>query len=206
MGKKRIGQRFVSNEGYVFVIVEYNGANDLWIEFQDEYKARVHTQYHRCEIGSIKNPYHKSLRGIGCLGLNKDGIMPKARTKDGKFSREYLLWKQMIERASNHKITVCDRWLVYANFLEDLPSIENYHSWLAHEVTYLNCKANKQGKGLYSLNTCIFAEKSSIVKGNANKKINNNNNKKITIDIEKSFNGTIEVNVDGDRQVVITIK
>lgn len=130
MGKKRIGQRFVSNEGYVFVIVEYNGSNDVLVEFQDEFKARIHTKYRHCKECTIKNPYHPSVYGVGCLGVGD------FKTKvNGKVTREYALWHRMLKRCYSGKYPtykgckVCDRWLVYTNFLEDLPLIEGYELW-----------------------------------------------------------------------------
>lgn len=54
----RTGERFETKEGYVIEIVEYTNCSDLWVEFQDEHKARVHTAYKHCRNGGVKNPYH----------------------------------------------------------------------------------------------------------------------------------------------------
>ena len=54
----RTGERFETKEGYVIEIVEYNNNKNVWIEFQDEHKARVHTVYQACKDGGVKNPYH----------------------------------------------------------------------------------------------------------------------------------------------------
>ena len=37
----RTGERFISNEGYEFIIIKYNSARDVTIQFQDEYKGRI---------------------------------------------------------------------------------------------------------------------------------------------------------------------
>lgn len=50
--------------------------------FCDKHKARVHTQYNKCRISKVKNPYHKSVCGVGCLGLMKDGSKPKTWEND----------------------------------------------------------------------------------------------------------------------------
>ena len=42
--------------GYTMKIIEYNGRNNIWIEFQDENKSKVHTQYGNFEKGNVKNP------------------------------------------------------------------------------------------------------------------------------------------------------
>ena len=35
----RTGERFITNEGYEIVIIEYNSSLDVTIQFQDKYKA-----------------------------------------------------------------------------------------------------------------------------------------------------------------------
>lgn len=75
--KTRVGEVFTSNEGCEFVIIEYNGATNVVIEFCDKHKARVHTQYGSCRNGKVKNPYHPSVYGKGYLGLMSDGSRPK---------------------------------------------------------------------------------------------------------------------------------
>ena len=37
----RIGERFMTNEGYEIVIIEYNNARNVTIQFQDEYKDKI---------------------------------------------------------------------------------------------------------------------------------------------------------------------
>ena len=117
--EERLGQRFISKDelgGYEFVIVEYNDTNNVLVEFQDKHKAMVHTSYHYCKNGSVRNPYHPSVCGVGYLGTGD------FKTKiDGKITREYGLWKGMISRCYGSdygtyaNVTVCDRWLAYAN-------------------------------------------------------------------------------------------
>ena len=33
----RTGEKFITNEGYEAIIIEYNNCNDFWIQFQDKY-------------------------------------------------------------------------------------------------------------------------------------------------------------------------
>lgn len=88
-------------------------------------------------------------------------------TKDanGNTSREYNLWKSMLKRSYSKQhefkayrnVTVCDRWLTFSNFLEDLPLIENYDKWLQGGYE-LDKDMKQQGveNKVYSLETCIF--------------------------------------------------
>lgn len=161
--KNRLGEKFKSNQGYDFMIVEYNGCNDVWIEFQDKHKAKIHTSYANCQKGEVKNPYHPSLINIGYLGLTKDGNKPKASDK-GKDTREYKVWSNMIHRCYSNECqsykdaTVCERWLCFANFLEDLPLIEGYELWRDNPNQRIALDKDIKGNGskIYCLENCKF--------------------------------------------------
>lgn len=171
----RTGERFITNEGYEIIIVEYINSIDVWVEFQDKYKAKVHTSYRFCNSGEIKNPYHKSIYGVACLGLMKDGSKPKVSVK-GEQTREYKLWYRFINRCYDNKYqerfltykdaSICERWLIFANFLEDLPLIEGYELWLNHpnERICLDKDIKGNGSKVYSLNTCCFVTDGENVK------------------------------------------
>ena len=172
--KDRIGERFKTNEGYIVEIVEYNIAVDLWVEFQDEYKAKVHTTYNNCKKGEIKNPYHPCVYGSGMIGLMSDGSKP-CTSINYKHTKEYVLWQGLIRRCYDEKylekhqtykgVTICKRWLVFSNFLEDLPSIEGYEQWINnYDDTYELDKDLLQqdvpnNKKVYSPETCCFIHK-----------------------------------------------
>jgi hypothetical protein len=51
----RIGEEAYNNDGCLMKIVEYNNTNDIIVEFQDEYKLRVHTGYNNFLKGKVKN-------------------------------------------------------------------------------------------------------------------------------------------------------
>ena len=163
--KDKTGEHFITNEGCEIIIVQYNKSVDLWVEFQDKYKARIHTTYNACKDGEVKNPYFPSVYGVGCLGLMPDGTKPITR-KNNKTTKEYYLWKGMIGRCYSEKIlernpsykdaTVCDRWLVFANFLEDLPLIEGYELWIKNDGYALDKDLKGNGSKMYSVENCCF--------------------------------------------------
>ena len=162
--EERLGEIFTSREGCIFFIVEYNSATDVTVKFKDEYAVEVHTTYQNCKSGLVKNPYFKSVYGVAYLG---EGDF--VTTVNGKPTREYALWKGMLQRCYSDKYHkkqptytscyVCDRWLCFANFLEDLPLIENYELWLNDEERMSLDKDLKQvgvKNKIYSLDTVRF--------------------------------------------------
>lgn len=184
----RVGEKFVSKKSlgaYKYVIVEYNSANDLWIEFQDEHKARVHTGYDACKKGSVKNPYHPSIHGHGYLGLMSDGTRPKTR-ENGKQTREYVVWKNMVERcysekwhkkSPTYKNTILEDCLhCFAYFLEHIHLIPNYEYWLNNPNKRIALDKDIKGNGskIYSLETVMFVDASENSK-ERNKRCGNPN-------------------------------
>lgn len=127
--KNRIGEQFVNKQGCSFIIVDYINNDNVIVEFQDEYKARVKTKYCHCKDGGIRNPFAKSVYNVGMIGNVERGYKTK-------FKKEYVVWNGMLQRCYSEKYqekypsykgcTVCERWHRFDLFLEDIQSIPNY--------------------------------------------------------------------------------
>lgn len=165
----RTGETNISNEGCIMRIVEYNNCDDIIIQFEDEYKYRLHTQYANFNKGKCKNPFFPSVRGYGYLGIDRNGNVPKTKElKDGKscFTQEYQKWQKMLERCFDNKckekyptyknVTCCDRWLCFANFLEDLEILKQEYNWSEDEKLQLDKDILHKGNKIYSLENCIL--------------------------------------------------
>ena len=171
MSKKtdRTGEIGVSNEGCVIKIVKYNDARDVIVEFQDEHKYRAHTSYQAFKKGRCKNPFYPSVYGYGYLGVDKEGNVPKvSEFKDGKnvHTWEYDKWQKMLQRCFDNKfkekkptykdITCCNRWLCFANFLEDFEILKQEYSWNEDEKLNLDKDILHKGNKIYGLENCVL--------------------------------------------------
>ena len=165
----RTGEVGVSNEGCIMKIVEYNNNYDVIIEFQDEHKYRLHTQYVNFQKGQCKNPFFASVFRHGYLGADKNGNVPKAKEfKDGKWCStwEYKKWQNMLQRCFDNKykekeptykdVTCCDRWLCFANFLEDFKILKQEYNWNEGEKLNLDKDILHKDNKVYSLENCIL--------------------------------------------------
>lgn len=167
MSKKidRTGERFINKNGNSFTIVAYTNSSNVVVRFDDGYE--VHTNYYYCREGAVSNPYDKTIHGIACIGLDKNGDKPKV--SEGRTQiREYTLWYGMISRCyseshlkrkpSYANAIVCERWLCYANFLEDLPLIEGYELWRDNPNQRIALDKDIKGNGnkIYCLEHCCF--------------------------------------------------
>ena len=171
MSKKidRTGETSLSNEGCVMKIVEYNNILDIIIEFQDEHKYRVHTSYQAFKNGKCKNPFFASVFGHGYLGVDKNSNVPKiSKFKDGKWcvTWEYHKWRSMLKRCfdNNYKekqptykdATWCNRWLCFANFLEDFAILKQEYSWDDDIKLNLDKDILHKGNKIYNLENCVL--------------------------------------------------
>ena len=165
----RTGETNVSKEGCVMQIVEYNNALDIIIEFQDEHKYRVHTRYGYFKNGECKNPFFASVFGHGYLGVDKEGNVPKTKEfKGGKSvaTWEYHKWNAMLQRCFDNKYkekkptykdaTCCERWLCFANFLEDFEILKNEYNWSENETLNLDKDILHNNNKIYSLENCVL--------------------------------------------------
>ena len=165
----RTGETNISNEGCIMKIVEYNNNCDVIIEFQEEHKYRVHTTYKHFKEGKCKNPFFASVFGHGYLGVDKNGNVSKAKEfKDGKLcvTWEYNKWQHMLQRCFDNKykekeptykkVTCCDRWLCFANFLEDFEILKNEYNWDNDEKLNLDKDILNKNNKIYSLENCVL--------------------------------------------------
>jgi len=155
----KTGDTFTTNEGCTIKVIEYFNALNILIEFQDKHK---HTRIVRAEHiikGSIKNPFFKSVWGVGFIGLGK--FLAK---KDKKMTHEYTVWNLMLARCydKNHMdknptyegCSVAEIWHNFQNFAEWFTSQKHYSDGYELDKDILI-----DGNRIYSPNTCILAPK-----------------------------------------------
>ena len=145
-----------NNSGDIAKIIKYDNANDIVIEFQDEHKYCLHTNYSNFQKGSFKNPYHKSVYGVGCIGN------ANSRNETGNKKHSYTIWFAMLQRCYKDcyykKKTyldcyVCDEWLCFETFEKWFD--ENYYE-IPNAIMDLDKDIFRQGNKIYSPETCCF--------------------------------------------------
>lgn len=158
--EQRFGEEKLNNQGCLMKIARYNDANDIVVEFQDEYKAMVHASYGNFLTGDIKNPYYPSVYGVGIIGDKYPSRVNK------KSIKEYAIWHNMLQRCYDNDIiqkrptykdvVCCKEWLLYENFYEWLHSQENFEQWLNGGRWCLDKDILVKGNKIYSPETCCL--------------------------------------------------
>ena len=72
--QERLEKTNINNEGDIMTIIQYNGTQDILVEFQDEYKGTTKCTWHDFKIGSVHNPNHYIIQRLGEEKYNYQGL------------------------------------------------------------------------------------------------------------------------------------
>jgi hypothetical protein len=157
---KRLGLEGYNNQGCLMKIIKYINNKDVIVQFQDGYKAEVHTRYGCFIDGQVKNPYYPTVYGVGMIGQKYPSKINKKPTK------EYDAWKGMLRRCYSNEtqercptykdVSVCEEWLLYENFYEWLHEQENFEQWYDNERWAVDKDILIKGNKIYSPDTCCL--------------------------------------------------
>lgn len=139
-------------------IISYTKKSDMTIEFMDEHKVQRNTSYSNFLKGQVKNPYDRTIAGVGYIG---EGKYDSPRSKGEKSA--YHTWRDMIERCYNEELRylhpayldceVCKEWHNFQNFGKWYEN--NYYEVLTDRL-HLDKDILIKGNKLYSPETCVF--------------------------------------------------
>ncbi len=155
-----LNEEKLNNQGCLMKIVEYIDNRNIVVEFQDEYNARVKISYGNFKSGSIKNPYHPTVHGIGIIGTKYP------RQENFKNTKEYEIWKSVLCRCYDDKtknkqpaynnVECCKEWLNFENFYEWIHTQPNFNKWKNGERWAIDKDILFKGNKIYSPKTCCL--------------------------------------------------
>lgn len=141
-------------------IIKYVDASNITIEFQDDHKEMVNTNYDNFSKGKVKNQYYPSVFNVGMIGVKYPS------KENGKMTKEYTTWRNMLMRCFDKSyktthpayknVTCCNEWLLFENFYEWLHSQENFDKWYNGKRWCLDKDIIVKGNKIYSPETCCL--------------------------------------------------
>lgn len=159
---KRLYEERYNNQDCLMKIIEYNNYDDITVEFQDKYMAKVHTAYGHFSRGNVKNPYYPTLYGVGRIG-NKYPV-----SIDCKPTKEYTVWQGILRRCCDvgfkdknptyKNVTCCNEWFLFENFYKWLHEQENFEKWSSGDKWgwAVDKDILIKGNKIYSPETCCL--------------------------------------------------
>lgn len=156
LSKNRLGAERRNNEGSLMKVIKYENANNILVEFNSG--NIVKTRWKEFSIGEVKNPYEKSIYGVGYIG---EGDYKSNNSKIKNL--QYNTWISMLNRCYNEKFKekhstyensiVIDEWHNFQNFAKWFD--DNYYQVDEERMNLDKDILIKRNK-LYSPATCVF--------------------------------------------------
>ena len=145
-------------------VIKYRNTNDIDVEFLDEHHfIKEHTTYSNFKKLTVKNPYDRSVFGVGFLGEGKYLSRINGWTTD-----IYQCWRNIVERCyleerkeehpsyfGNNEM--CSEWLNFQNFAE---WYTNNAYDIGKERLHLDKDIKYKGNLVYSPHHCILVPQS----------------------------------------------
>lgn len=160
------GDIFQVNEGGSVTVVKYVNYQTVKVKFNDEYGYETVTNAGNIKKGSLKNPFRRSVVGVGFFGV---GV--HLSSIDGKKCVGYAAWISMLNRCYNEKQRgrhpTYSGWGVH----EEWHNFQNFAEWWEAEPKELGWALDKDimadGSNTYSPATCCIVpqEINSILTG-----------------------------------------
>lgn len=163
--KEYLGCVFQNYYGEKFKIIEYKDYNNITVEFMDEHRYRVTTDYGTIKSGCVRNPYRINFAGgyvgehnmyigkeYGWLNRTWHDVLIRANRKDKLHKRN---------RYSYDNCTISPEWLDYGNFTRDymnkLSELNpNFKYTIDKDLLYPYYKDNTNGMKYYSNETTVL--------------------------------------------------
>ena len=146
--KVTVGRKYTNMSGLEFEVIELLEGRLCKVRFSLTGTV-VETLRQNLSAGKVKDPMNVSVAGMGHLGTMN-------------FERnERILWKNMLHRVQTHEayrdVSVCDRWLCLANFVQDIRMMDNYQQWYEDSTSWhLDKDIKYKGNKVYSKQACSF--------------------------------------------------
>lgn len=170
MKKDRLGEEFVTNEGYTVKIIEYNSSLDCTVKFLINGLELKNIEYSRIQKGRIKNLFHPRVLNKGFIGQGdfKSEV-------NGKAIKEYYIWRGMLTRCYCEKYHILKPTYKDCTVVEEWYNFQNFAKWFEDnyiEGFELDKDILVKGNKVYSPETCCFVPKEVNIlftKGNKNR-------------------------------------
>lgn len=149
------GDVFEVNGGTITVIY-YENTHKIYVKHNDEHAHCMWTRKNAIKKGMVKNPYHRSVYGIGYIGVGKYSTMKGENRSD-----EYAAWIAMLVRCYSEGFLKKHPSYVGCSVCEEWHNFQNFAEWYTREDEYgkgyhLDKDVLVNGNKIYSPKTCCL--------------------------------------------------
>lgn len=151
-----VGDEFPTSCGVNCRVTRYESYRKITIQFMDEFQHEAITQGYNLKSGKVKNPYHRSVFGVGFIGSGDYKV-----TIDGSLTREYITWRSMLSRCYYSGSAEKNNSYSGCSVSPDWHSLQVFAEWFhAQPFNSLGYDLDKDvvvpGNRIYSAEACAF--------------------------------------------------
>ena len=149
-----VGEVYENNVGLKFVVIEYNGCNDVKVKFVDSSYTTFSTAGN-IRSGSVKDKMSPSVYGVGVVGVNSISTNQKPH-------QEYVFWNSMLQRCYDLSYKLKRPTYIGCTSSNNFKYYPYFKDWCNKQVGFGNkgwCLDKDilvKGNKLYSEDTCCF--------------------------------------------------
>lgn len=149
-----VGEVYENNVGLKFVVIEYNGCNDVKVKFVDSSYTTFSTTGN-IRSGSVKDKMSPSVYGVGVVGVNSISTNQKPH-------QEYVFWNSMLQRCYDLSYQLKRPTYIGCTSSNNFKYYPYFKDWCNKQVGFGNkgwCLDKDilvKGNKLYSEDTCCF--------------------------------------------------
>lgn len=149
-----VGEVYENNVGLKFVVIEYNGCNDVKVKFVDSSYTTFSTT-NNIRSGSVKDKMSPSVYGVGVVGVNSISTNQKPH-------QEYVFWNSMLQRCYDLSYQLKRPTYIGCTSSDNFKYYPYFKDWCNNQVGFGNkgwCLDKDilvKGNKLYSEDTCCF--------------------------------------------------
>lgn len=168
MGIIKVGDTFKNKCGTIAVVIGYENSRKITVEFQDDFKNHKTFKAERLRSGDFKNPYDKTILGVGYIGVGKY----QARLK-GELTEAYVVWASAMCRCYNTRYQKTKPTYKGFSLKEDWHNFQVFAEWYySQNFCGLGYELDKdliiKGNKIYGDETCCLVprEVNLLITGN----------------------------------------
>ena len=149
-----VGEVYENNVGLKFVVIEYNGCNDVKVKFVDSSYTTFSTAGN-IRSGSVKDKMSPSVYGVGVVGVDSISTNKKPH-------QEYVFWNSMLQRCYDLSYKLKRPTYIGCTSSNNFKYYPYFKDWCNKQVGFGNkgwCLDKDilvKGNKLYSEDTCCF--------------------------------------------------
>lgn len=149
-----VGEVYENKVGLKFVVIEYNGCNDVKVKFVDSSYTTFSTTGN-IRSGSVKDKMSPSVYGVGVVGVNSISTNQKPH-------QEYVFWNSMLQRCYDLSYKLKRPTYIGCTSSNNFKYYPYFKDWCNKQVGFGNkgwCLDKDilvKGNKLYSEDTCCF--------------------------------------------------